>query len=139
MAVPNTNTFTLQDVVDELGLVSEDLVACFAAAVDGDFNSTFKGSKDRLSNFRGYEVSTVTLTSFYSSGGSSSQTTACGQLDILTYYHDGSNSIPVVGDNVYSDSAGTIGLARNYYFAGIGTYHIQTGGTTVDAIDLCAF
>tara|TARA_R110000803_G_scaffold187891_2_gene250263 strand:+ start:28 stop:438 length:411 start_codon:yes stop_codon:yes gene_type:complete len=136
MAVPNTTTFTMDDVFDEVGYL--DLVTCFNNSVDSYFNPLHKGSKDRLSNFRDYKV-TVTLTSFYSSTGSTSQSTACGLVDTLTYYHDGSGSIPAVGDNVYSDSAGTTGLARNHYFAGIGTYHIQTGGTEVDSIDLCTF
>ena len=136
MAVPNTTTFTMDDVFDEVGYL--DLVTCFSNSVDSYFNPLYKGSKDRLSNFRDYKV-TVTLTSFNSSTGSSSQSTACGQLDNQTFYHDGSGSIPAVGDNVYSDSSGTIGVARNHYFAGIGTYHIQTGGTEVDSIDLCTF
>ena len=77
------------------------------------------------------------LTSFSSSTGSSNQTTACGFSTSVTYYHDGSNSIPVVGDNVYSDSAGTIGLLRNHYFYGFGTYHIKTGGTEIDTTGIC--
>ena len=136
MAVPNTTTFTMDDVFDEVGYM--DLVTCFNNSVDSYFNALHKGSKDRLSNFRDYKV-TVTLTSFYSSTGSTSQSTACGLVDTQTYYHDGSGSVPVVGDNVYSDSAGTTALPSNHYFSGIGTFHIQTGGTEVDSIDLCAF
>ena len=135
MAVPNTTTFTMDDVFDEVGHM--DLLTCFSVATDSYFKPLYKGSKDRLSNFRDYKV-TVTLTSFNSSVGSSSQTTACGQLDTQTYYHDGSGSVPVVGDNVYSDSAGTTALPSNHYFSGIGTYEIHTGGETVVSIDLCS-
>ena len=134
MAVPNTNTFTMDDVFDEIGYL--DLVTCFDEATDSYFNPLYKGSKDRLSNFRDYKV-TVTLTSFNSSLGNASQITACGQVDNQTFYHDGSGSVPQVGDNVYSNSSGTIGLASNNYFSGLGTYHIETGGTEVDAVDLC--
>ena len=135
MAVPDTTTFTMDDVFDEVGYL--DLVTCFSNSVDSYFNPLYKGSKDRLSNFRDYKV-TGTLTSFSSSVGSSSQTTACGQLDSQTYYHDGSGSFPVVGDNVYSDSAGTTALPSNHYFSGINTYEIHTGGETVVGIDLCS-
>lgn len=55
MAVPNTTTFSLNDVRNELGLGSTaSLSACFNAAVDAQFDSAYKGIKDRLSNFRNY-------------------------------------------------------------------------------------
>ena len=54
MAVPNTTNFTLQDVVDEINPTSDTLLQCFAQAQDSAFVTAYKGSKDRLSNFRGY-------------------------------------------------------------------------------------
>ena len=54
MAVPDTNTFSLQDVVDEVNPATEDLQACFAAAVDWKFDPAYKGDKDNLLNFRNY-------------------------------------------------------------------------------------
>lgn len=56
MAVPNTNTFTLQDVTAEVGGTS--LVQAFANSNDAYFDPLYKGSKDRLSNFRNYPVNT---------------------------------------------------------------------------------
>jgi hypothetical protein len=81
------------------------------------------------------------LIAFLSSTGSFRQNTACGLNPTQTYYHDGTGSVPTVGDNVYSNSAGTIGLARNHYNSGplAGTFHIKTGGTEVDSVSLCAF
>lgn len=65
MAVPDTNTFSLQDVCDELNNNGEsgidDLTACFANANAAGFDATYEGSKDRLSNFRNYEHITVPL------------------------------------------------------------------------------
>ena len=55
MAVPDTNTFSLQDVANEFtkeGAV--DLTACFASAVGSKFDPAYVGNKDRLSNFRNY-------------------------------------------------------------------------------------
>ena len=91
-----------------------------------------------INSFRFIPI-TVTLTSFSSSTGGSDQSSVCQYGSInQTYYHDGSNATPVVGDNVYSDSNGTTGLARNHYKIGaLGTYHIQTGGTTVDSTAPC--
>lgn len=53
MSVPDTNTFTLQDVVAEIGS-GDDLVEEFSLAVDSGFDPTYKGSKDQLYNFRNY-------------------------------------------------------------------------------------
>jgi hypothetical protein len=54
MAVPNTSTFTLQQVVNEVSPTSNSLTGCFASANSKGFVSSYVGSKDRLSNFRGY-------------------------------------------------------------------------------------
>lgn len=54
MAVPNTNTFSLQDVVNEINPSSDDLATCFAEANPNYFNPAYSGTKDRLTNFRDY-------------------------------------------------------------------------------------
>ena len=51
-SVPNTNTFTLQDVANAIG--QSNLVSCFVVAVDGYFDPAYKGSKNNLLNFRNY-------------------------------------------------------------------------------------
>lgn len=60
--VPNTNTFTLQNVVAITG--GNSLAAAFANADNGLFDLQYKGNKDRLSNFRNYGIAIkLTLTS----------------------------------------------------------------------------
>ena len=61
MAIPNTNTFSLQDVVTEIGLGSSKakLVDCFTNANSNGFVAAYAGAKDRLSNFRGYSHTSV--------------------------------------------------------------------------------
>src|SRR5690606_32555534 len=56
MAVPDTNTFTLANVCDELSLVGGDrnLVEAFAVADPGQFDPAYEGSKNSLLNFRNY-------------------------------------------------------------------------------------
>ena len=64
MAVPNTTTFSLQDVVDEVNPTTDDLVDCFADAITSAFDSDYSGSKNSLLNFRNYNsVSTISLSS----------------------------------------------------------------------------
>jgi len=65
MSVPDTNNFSLQDVVDEITPVEYTLEGCFDIATDGFFDSNYGGSGytgggtgiDRLSNFRNYGTS----------------------------------------------------------------------------------
>ena len=82
MAVPDTNTFSLQDVVDQFVKISpppDDLVDCFANAQSGLFDPSYEGSKDRLSNFRNYggvfagQFNTVVSGSLLSSSSWSNQ------------------------------------------------------------------
>ena len=53
MAVPNTSTFTLGDVVKEINPVNESLAGCIAEAIKTGWVISYMGGRDRLSNFRG--------------------------------------------------------------------------------------
>lgn len=53
--VPDTETFSLQDVVNVVGPSSNDLVQCFADAYSDGFDPLYEGSKNNLLNFRNYE------------------------------------------------------------------------------------
>jgi len=70
MAVPDTSTFTLQDVVNEVNPTTDDLIDCFADAVASKFDSTYSGSKNQLLNFRNYGNNTpvVSLTTTENQG-----------------------------------------------------------------------
>jgi hypothetical protein len=103
MAVPDTTTFTLQDVVTEVATTTDDLVDCFADAISGKFDATYSGDKDRLLNFRNYGAIASFASSIEGRG-------ACELALDQTYYHSGSGALPVAGDIVYSD-AGTTTLA----------------------------
>lgn len=68
MSVPDSNTFGLDAVRSELGLsYPSSLSACFAAAVDAYFDPAYKGNKDRLSNFRNYNHTTIEVFPVYTS------------------------------------------------------------------------
>lgn len=56
-SVPNTTTFSLQDVVNVTGGTS--LSAAFTNSVDAYFDVAYKGSKDNLLNFRNYTVTSA--------------------------------------------------------------------------------
>ena len=104
MGVPNTTTFTLQNVVDVVNPTTDDLEACFDDAVAGDFDSSYgPGDESNLLQFRNYGAGSLTsfLGSVWTTGN------LCGQTMNTTYYHNGSGTNPVVGDIVYTDSGGT--------------------------------
>jgi hypothetical protein len=54
MAVPDTSTFSLQDVVDEITPSSNTLQTCYDESIDVNFDASYMGDKNRLSNFRNY-------------------------------------------------------------------------------------
>ena len=114
MAVPDTTTFELQDVVTEINPTTDDLVDCFADAVSADFDSNYgPGDESNLLQFRNYGAGS-SLTS-YSSSGLASSAKACGQPTSNTYYHNGSGTTPAVLDICYTDSAGTTALGSGWY------------------------
>ena len=74
MAVPNTTTFSQDDVLDELrGNIDHTgygLGWCFANAILSNFDSNYIGNRDRQSNFRNYGGGGVSPMPFRSSPSS---------------------------------------------------------------------
>ena len=58
MGVPNTSTFSLQDVSNSIVEIPNNLVSCFNGAVssdfDGNYNPNSTGTSNNLLNFRNY-------------------------------------------------------------------------------------
>ena len=118
MAVPDTTTFSLDDVVTEVNPTTDDLVDCFADATAACFDSSYSGTKNQLLNFRNYGA---VCTTSYSSSTSGKPSQACNFTLNQTYYHNGSGTYPAVGDNCYSNVAGTTAIVP-------GTYRMATAG-----------
>jgi len=53
-AVPNTTTFSLQDVVDIVQPAENSLAGCFNNAIESKFDPLYSGNKNELLNFRNY-------------------------------------------------------------------------------------
>ena len=119
MGVPDTTTFTLQDVADEFSLGTNDgLIDCFEEATSADFDPAYSGDKDNLLNFRNYDG--VSLISVTMSSGASKD--VCNETPNITRYTDGTDSSgPVVGDVVYTNSTGTSFLASGNYKSQMGS------------------
>lgn len=111
MAVPNTTTFSLEDVRTELALgATTSLSACFTASVDASFDVLYKGSKNQLDDFRNYGAvcNTTTSLNFYPSSGQA--TSGGGTCPIggseVGHYYTGAGADIANGDIVYMDAGG---------------------------------
>ena len=91
----------------------------------------------KMSDWYGYcKVCTSPVTSFSSSIIQTSST-VCSATINQTYYHDGSGSLPVVNDKVYSNAAGSNLLAAGNYkisgsFTGTCPTYFQSPSTTIN-------
>ena len=107
MGVPNTTTFTLQNVVDTINPTTDDLVDCFNDAIIGKFDSNYgPGDESNLLQFRNYDAGNA-LTQFSGSSGQNDFKFLCTQTVATLYWHNGAGTHPTTGDIVYTNSAGT--------------------------------
>ena len=145
MGVPNTTTFSLQDVADEFDLGSNDgLIDCFEEATSGDFDPAFSGDKDELLNFRNYGNTPITWTAFTATG-TSNNVCACASTPRLTRYHNGDGTFPVIGDKIAFNNDGSSPVGNGFtVFQGAGNVKkcITTFGSfpnvgTIINITLC--
>jgi len=60
--VPDTTTFSLQNVVDVVNPTTDDLSDCFSDGNSSYYDATYSGSKNSLYNFRNYGLDGTTTT-----------------------------------------------------------------------------
>ncbi len=109
MAVPNTTTFTLQNVVNEVNPTTDDLVDCFADATNSSFDSNYSGDKNNLLNFRNYGGEQYWD---YAAGTQSTSTNICSlsSTEIIYQQHPTVQAFDF-NDPIYSDTSGTLAPA----------------------------
>ena len=145
MAVPDTTTFELQDVVDEVNPTTDDLTDCFADAVSSKFNATYKaqyyaaaGDKNNLLMFRDYGATSrimFTIDNSYSYGNASSACTLGTGTTLRNLWHTGSGTYPSVGDTIYQQATGTNNFTPqqfNYIPAGNLAMGINSSGVVTN-------
>jgi hypothetical protein len=106
MALPTTGPLSLNDIRIEIGASSTN-VSLGAMSDTAGFSAP-----DAITDFYGFSAS---LTSFLGSSLQNGVKFICNQTRNVTFYHNGSNAFPVVGDNVYTNSGGTtpaVGYSR---------------------------
>jgi len=101
MGVPNTTTFTLQNVVDEVNPTTDDLVDCFADAISSKFDSAYSSSVGLL-KFRNYGAGPTLITA-YMGTAVSKPASACSEFVNVQVWYYGSG-YPAIGDTIYTNS-----------------------------------
>jgi hypothetical protein len=125
MGVPNTNTFSLQDVVDEVGPTTDDLVDCIADANSADYDSTYYTSPaTSLLEFRNYAGTAAIVIS--SSGTSSTQSTTInftlgtvpvGDMIVLTVFQkEGGSTVTTPSGYTLANDSSQTGFDRVYVY-----------------------
>jgi hypothetical protein len=114
--VPDTNTFSLQDVVNVVNPATGDLISCNNNSIAEYFDARYSGDKNSLYNFRNYgfdPVSSTSTTTTTSTTSTSTSTTTLQPLDFAinsscTYYPD------------------TLTISTSSYVGGSGVYYAGT-------------
>ena len=151
MAVPNTTTFTLEDVrleVDPSKFDLDTLILIANAQSPSKWDPNYEGSKNSLLNFRNYGAGPtfiafqMTTQKYYSISNIN-----CSDTTYTTYYHDGSGIEPVVGDTIYEDSLGQ--TPHNGLFFGVNAWRVlsssmfsvavSSGGVVTGSDASCVF
>tara|TARA_R110001632_G_scaffold57871_1_gene141327 strand:+ start:678 stop:1004 length:327 start_codon:yes stop_codon:yes gene_type:complete len=84
----------------------------------------------KLSHWYGYDKDCSTLTSFYVTTSSSKfSADVCDVVTTVNLWHNGSNALPIQGDTIYQNSAGT--LTANW--AGYKGFSTSYNGTSFNA------
>lgn len=121
--VPNTTTFTLQDVINVVGGAS--LSDAFANATDARFDPSYKGSKNNLLNFRNYDTTRGAATLSISPGSHN----GTGSFTLTVTASAGNTWIASAGS-----SGGWISFTGSYSQTGSGSFTVNvaarpTGGS----------
>ena len=133
MGVPNTTTFTLQNVVDFIDN-DDNLVGCFNDASSSDFDVLYEGNKDELLNFRNYG-GTATRVSFSSSIASKDPCSLALDQTFWFVPANSSQTIPAVSNTVFANSTGaTKAPAGNHRF--ISQYGSVNSSMTINSIGI---
>ena len=123
MAVPDTTTFSLQDVVNEVVPTTDDLLDCVADASPGSYDvAYYTAPATSLLEFRNYN-SVPGVAFDIAATGAFSSASACVQAVNTVNYTSSADSSLSVGGFVYTDDALTNlkNGGNNFFRYGAGT------------------
>ena len=130
MAVPDTNTFSLQDVVDEINPTTDDLQDCVDDANSSDYDTTYyTAPATSLLEFRNYGAgyTQIKLVGIENSGSAACLLVLLDEDEVAeAWFHNGAGPYPTIGDIIYATSSGGARVGGNaWYYVRVADYSIQ--------------
>ena len=144
MAVPDTNTFSLQDVVNEVNPTTNDLQDCINDAANGQYDSTYyTAPATSLLEFRNYGAGSGTTQFTIDTRPEFTSPDACAIVFNPSFtenrWHNGSSIYPVTGDTVYINGGGTNPWnGSSVWWAIVGSsivIQVNSSGLVIDHLD----
>ena len=134
MALAASGQISISQINTELGRTSTTANTSLTQCSDGTNGTinTANATADRpnttaphsMSEFYSYNHTLSSVTMFFAAGPSRSSN--CGSDIETKYWHDGSSTLPVRGDVIYTNSAGSTAASAGYYLTS------STGGVIIE-------
>ena len=141
MAVPDTNTFSLQDVVNEVNPTTDDLVDCIADAISSKYDTDYYSyPAESLYEFRNYgaAAATVTMTLIMSNNIGTSSNALYATINGVSYYANNNGyyynsqiSVPAstgISYSVYANDSSGYYLDTSLSMSDNGSFYDSTYG-----------
>jgi len=129
-SVPNTTTFSLQDVYDVVHShasgTATNLQSCFDNSIDAYFDVNYKGSKNSLYNFRNYTVSASSIPTVTTTDVSERNAYLFAPTDYSLYLY-----VNTYGGNVTSQGSSAV-TVRGIVYSTINTTPTVGGANTTN-------
>ena len=153
MAVPTSGELSLRGIRAEIGTNNYNSSVGYtnvsltgmSTGLNGTIN-TANASANRpngtvphlMSEFYSYDHDIVSVTAFEVTPSSPSILQVCGNTPNSTLYHDGSSTLPGIGDTVYSNSAGTTAVSAGHLATSTTTGIVTDVNGEVSEVYLCS-
>ena len=131
MALPSSGALSMRDIADELGINPNTSLTLAGMSGTAGFSDP-----DSMSEFYGYSAvaGAVDLgyNAFFSSGACS-----ISSGSYTTYYHDGTGTLPVINDKLYTDASQTSYAPNGYYSNGTSSFRVFYNAGSIISVTSC--
>lgn len=117
-AVPDTDTFSLQDVADVVGPVDQSLYGCFQDGDNNMYDSAYLGAKDDMLEFRNYD---------------NAYSYAWGGYIVWAFDYDGGTTFYFIAQNVSTARYGQ--TSQMYWESQLADVQVSTGNVSSGSLD----